>query len=59
MAAADDVDDLIGRFHQALDEFVKGHPEPCKELLFHREDVTLNNPFLALPHAAGTRSPLP
>jgi hypothetical protein len=45
MAAADDVDDLIERFHQALDEFVKGNPEPCKELFSHREDVTLNNPF--------------
>ncbi len=41
MAAADDVEDLIERFHQALDEFVKGHPEPCKELFSHREDVTL------------------
>ncbi len=45
MAAADDVDDLIERFHRALDEFVKGHPEPCKELFSHRQDVTLNNPF--------------
>jgi ketosteroid isomerase-like protein len=45
MAAADDVDDLIERFHQALDEFVKGNAEPCKELFSHREDVTLNNPF--------------
>jgi ketosteroid isomerase-like protein len=45
MAAADDVDNLIERFHQALDEFVKGNPEPCKELFSHREDVTLNNPF--------------
>ncbi len=45
MAAADDVDGLIERFHQALDEFVKGNPEPCKELFSHREDVTLNNPF--------------
>lgn len=45
MTAAGDLDDLIERFHQALDEFVKGNPEPCKEFFSHREDVTLNNPF--------------
>ena len=41
----DDVDELIEQFHLALDEFVKGNPEPVKKLFSHQEDVTLNNPF--------------
>jgi ketosteroid isomerase-like protein len=45
MAAADDVDELIERFHLAQGEFVKGNPEPCKSLFSQREDVTLNNPL--------------
>jgi hypothetical protein len=28
MAAVDDVDELIEQYHQALDEFLKGNPEP-------------------------------
>jgi hypothetical protein len=34
MAAPDDVDRLIERYHRALGEFVKGNPEPVKELCF-------------------------
>src|ERR687890_1510738 len=45
MSAVDDVDELIEQFHLALDEFVRGNPEPCKSLFSHREDVTLNNPL--------------
>ena len=45
MAAVDDVDRLIDRYQQALDEFMKGNPEPVKELFSHREDVTLANPL--------------
>jgi len=45
MPAADDVDELIERYQQALDEFMKGNPEPVKELFSHREDVTLANPL--------------
>ena len=44
MAAKDDVDELIERFHLAQGEFVRGNPEPVKKLCSHREDVTLNNP---------------
>ncbi len=44
MAAVDDVDQLIEQYHQALDEFVKGNPEPVKQLFSHRDDVTLANP---------------
>src|SRR5215210_3561188 len=44
MFAADDVDQLIERYQRGLDEFVKGNPEPVKQLFSHREDVTLANP---------------
>jgi hypothetical protein len=44
MSAADDVDELIERYQLGLDEFMKGDPEPVKELFSHREDVTLAQP---------------
>jgi ketosteroid isomerase-like protein len=44
MAAVEDVDELIERYHLALDEFMKGNPEPVKELFSHRGDATLTNP---------------
>jgi ketosteroid isomerase-like protein len=45
VAAVDDVDALIERYKLATAEFIKGNPEPYKELFSHREDVTLANPF--------------
>ena len=45
MAAEDVVDQLIEQFQLALDEFVKGNPEPVQLLFSHREDVNLVNPF--------------
>jgi ketosteroid isomerase-like protein len=45
MAAVDDVDELIEQYQLALDEFVKGNPEPAKKLFSHRDDVTLANPL--------------
>ena len=45
MSAADDVDELIERYQLALDDFMKGNPEPVQELFSHREDVTLANPL--------------
>ncbi len=45
MSAVDDVDELIERFHQALGEFLKGNPEPVKNLWSRREDVSLANPY--------------
>ena len=45
MSAVDDVDQLITQYHQALDEFVKGNPEPVKKLYSHREDASLANPL--------------
>ena len=50
MAAVDDVDELIERFHLAQGEFVRGNPEPVKKLCSHREDVTLNNPLASPAH---------
>ena len=55
MSAADDVDDLIERYQLGLDEFMKGNPEPVKELYSHKEDVTLANP-LGPRRTDGTRS---
>jgi ketosteroid isomerase-like protein len=45
MAAVDDLDEVLDRFHVGQGELVKGDPEPCKRLFSHREDVTLNNPL--------------
>jgi hypothetical protein len=45
MSVADDVDELIERYQLGLDDFMKGNPEPVKELFSHREDVTLANPL--------------
>jgi ketosteroid isomerase-like protein len=45
MSAVDDVDELIERYHLALGEIVKGHPEPLKVLYSHREEASLANPF--------------
>ena len=45
MAAVDDVDELIERFHLAQAEFLKGNPEPVKELWAHGEHVSLGNPY--------------
>jgi hypothetical protein len=49
MAKVDDVDRLIEQYQQALDEFMKGNPEPVKELWSHRDDVTLANPLVGPP----------
>ncbi len=49
MAAVDDVDELNQQYQLAVDEFLKGNPEPAKKLWSHREDVTLANPLVGLP----------
>jgi ketosteroid isomerase-like protein len=46
MSAVDEVDELIEQCHLAQGEVAKGNPEPVKRLFSHREDVTLNNPFV-------------
>jgi ketosteroid isomerase-like protein len=45
MTAVDDVDQLNEQYHLASGEFLKGNPEPVKELWSHREDVSLANPY--------------
>jgi hypothetical protein len=50
VAAVDDLDRLIEQYDKALDEFVKGNPEPMKDLFSHREYVTLSNPYFPVGH---------
>ncbi len=50
MAAVDDFDEVIEQYDLALDEFMRGNPEPVKEIFSHREDVTLANPFFPVGH---------
>ncbi len=45
MAAVDNVDELIEQYQLALDEFLKGNPEPVQKLFSHRVDATLANPY--------------
>jgi ketosteroid isomerase-like protein len=67
MATVDDVDELIEQYYRAQREFLRGNPEPVKDLFSHREDVTLANPYgppvrgweevaNAVEHAASLRS---
>src|SRR5215208_1600484 len=45
VAALDDVDELIEQYYRAQREFLRGNPEPVKDLFSHGEDVTLANPY--------------
>src|SRR5918994_7526631 len=45
MSPTDDVDRFVERYHLALGEFVKGNPEPVKEMVSYKDDVTLANPL--------------
>jgi ketosteroid isomerase-like protein len=45
MSVVDDVDQLTEQYQLGLEEFMKGNPEPVKELFSHRDDVTLANPL--------------
>jgi ketosteroid isomerase-like protein len=65
--AVDNVDELIERYYRAQGEFLRGNPEPLKDLFSHTEDVTLANPYgppvrgwekvaEAVEHAASLRS---
>ena len=66
MAAADDVHELIEQYYRVQREFLRGNPQPVKNLFSHREDVTLANPYgppvrgwqkvaKAIEHAASLR----
>jgi ketosteroid isomerase-like protein len=48
MAATDDLDRVIEQYHQALDEFSRGNPDPVKEFYSGRDDVAIANPFFPL-----------
>jgi ketosteroid isomerase-like protein len=67
VAAVNDVDELIERYFRAQGEFLRGNPEPVKDLFSRREDVTLANPYgppvrgwekvsKSIEHAASLRS---
>ena len=67
VVAVDNVDELIEQYYRAQREFLRGNPEPVKDLFSHREDVTLANPYgppvrgwekvaEAVEHAASLRS---
>ena len=45
MAGVDDLEEVIEQYNLALGEFVKGNPEPVKQMFSHQEDVTLANPL--------------
>jgi ketosteroid isomerase-like protein len=45
LSGPDDFDVALERYHRAAAEFVKGNPEPYKEMFSHREDMSLGNPF--------------
>ena len=66
-AAVDDVDELIEQYYRTQREFLRGNPEPVKDLFSHTEDVTLANLYgppvrgfdevaKAVEHAASLRS---
>jgi ketosteroid isomerase-like protein len=40
-----DFDAVVEHYHLALGEFLKGNPEPVKQMFSQREDVTLANPL--------------
>ena len=44
-AGSADLDDVIERYHVAMDAFMRGDHEPAKRLFSDGEDVTLGNPF--------------
>jgi len=43
--AVDDLDEVIERYHLALDSFMRGDHEPASRLFSELDDVTLGNPF--------------
>jgi len=42
---ADELSNEVEQYHAAAAEFIKGNPEPYKQLFSQRDDVTLGNPF--------------
>jgi ketosteroid isomerase-like protein len=44
-SSVETLDEVIERYHEALDVFLRGEPEPMKALFSHRDDAVLANPF--------------
>ena len=40
-----DLDEVIQQYHEALDVFMRGRPDPMKALFLRTADVVLANPF--------------
>ncbi len=40
-----DFDEAVEQYRLALGEFMKGNPQPVKQLFSHREDTSLANPY--------------
>jgi ketosteroid isomerase-like protein len=40
-----DLAGFVEEYHDSLDAFFRGDPEPAKQLYSHREDASLGNPF--------------
>jgi ketosteroid isomerase-like protein len=40
-----DLDEFLARYHDALDEFMRGNFEPARQMWSERDDITLGNPF--------------
>jgi hypothetical protein len=49
MTDVDGLERAVERYQLALNEFLKGNPEPVNKLWSHREDVTLANPLVGPP----------
>jgi ketosteroid isomerase-like protein len=67
VVAVDNVDALIEQYYRAQREFLRGNPEPVKNLFSQRDDVTVANPYgppvrgfdevsKTIEHAASLRS---
>ena len=39
------LDEVVGQFHQTMNEFANGDPEPAKAIFSHGDDVSLANPW--------------
>ena len=50
MTALEDVAQLIKQYDLAVNEFLKGNPEPVLELWSRGDDVTLANPYGGVAH---------
>jgi len=50
MVSTDELERVIEQCQRALNELLKGNPEPNKAMFSHREDATILNPIGSLAH---------